>query len=157
MPFALPFLSFDLILPSVIAANQKQALRQTAQEISKIIGIGERILSDRLIDQEKQRSSAIGQGTAVGHLHISSLTQPFSALIRLRDPVDFPGGPDSLPVDLICLLMTPEREGAAYLRTMSRISRLLRDEAICRKLRAAEDDKAIRKIIEQSSALMMAA
>lgn len=147
---------FGLVLPSLVAAHQKQAWRLIAAEASKIIGIQERILSDRLIEKEKQSLSAMGNGIAVPHLHIGGLKEPMNIFIRLKTGVDF-NAPDNLPVDIICLLLTPEREGAAYLRTLARISRMLRDEQLCLRVRQAEDEKTIRSLFEVSSVRMLAA
>lgn len=149
-------LSFDLVLPSMVAANQKQVLRLVAMEAARLIGIQERILSDRLADKEKQTPSAMGGGIALPHLHISSLTEPVSVFVKLKKPVDFKAA-DNVPVDIICLLLTPEREGAAYLRTLARLSRLLRDAQFCSTLRNASDEKTIRSLFGVTSARMMAA
>jgi PTS system nitrogen regulatory IIA component len=156
MTFSDAAVTFDLIIPSMIAANQKQVLRLIASHASKIIGIQERIFADRLIDKEKQSSSAMGNGVAVSHMPIGSLTQPLTVFVRLRSAVDF-HAPDNLPVDLICLLLTPERDGVIHLRSLARLSRLLRDAQICSRLRQAEDEKAIRSVLDVSSARMMAA
>ncbi|PZQ46804.1 MAG: transcriptional regulator [Micavibrio aeruginosavorus] len=149
MPTSLPqtSLDFDLVLPSLIAVNQKQLLRSLAQEISGVIGIGERILNDRLVEKEKESPSAMGEGLSILHLHISGLKQPFSMFARLKNGIPM-SAPDNKDVDLVCVLLTPEREGAAYLRTMARISRLLRDAQICVRLRSTQDEKAIRAILE---------
>lgn len=149
-------LHFDIVIPSMIVVNQKQMVRAAAREISKMIGIGPRILTERLLDKEKQTPSAMGDGIAITHLHISGLTEPVSAFIRLRTPIDI-GAADKQPVDLVCLLLTPEREGAAYLRSMARISRLLRHSGICAMLRSAENEKEIRAVFEQTVQQKLAA
>jgi len=148
--------NFDLVIPSMVAANQKQVLRLIASEVSKIVGIQERIFGDRLIEKEKQSVSAMGNGIAVPHLQMSGLTKQVSIFVRLKSPVDFKA-PDNMPVDLICLLLTPERDGAAYLRTLARLSRILRDSQFCHRLRSAEDEKAIRALFDGTAARTMAA
>ncbi len=148
-------ISFDLIVPVMIAANQKQVYRLIAHEVSKLVGIQERILSDRLLEKEKQSVSSMGNGVAVPHMHMGSLTKPLAVFVKLKSAVDF-NAPDNMPVDLICLLLTPERDGAAYLRTLARLSRLLRNAQFCHKLRAAEDERMIRSLFEGPSARMAA-
>lgn len=143
-------ISFDFVLPSLIAANQKQVFRMIGHELSKIIGIQERILSDRLFETERHSISAMGNGVAVSHMHLSGLIKPLSVFVKLKSPIDY-NAPDNMPVDIICLLLTPERDGAAYLRTLARTSRLLRNAQFCHKLRAAEDEKAIRAHFEGTS------
>ena len=148
-------ISFDLVVPSMIAANQKQVYRLIAHEVSKLIGIQERILSDRLLEKEKQSASALGHGVATPHLHIGSLIKPVTIFVRLKTPVNF-WAPDNLPVDIICLLLTPERDGAAYLRTLARLSRLLRNAPFCHRLRLAENEKTIRSLFEGTAVRLAA-
>ena len=147
---------FDVVIPYLIAANQKQVIRLAAHEIAKIIGIGERILADRLTEKEKESPSAMGDGIAITHLHISGLQDSINVFIRLKNAVPM-GAPDNKDVDILCLLLTPEREGALYLRTLARTSRLLRNTAICAKIRAAYGEKEIRNILDQSTIQLMAA
>ena len=147
---------FDVVLPYLIAANQKQVIRLAAHEIAKVIGIGERILVDRLTEKEKESPSAIGGGIAVTHLHISGLNESVNVFIRLKNAVAM-NAPDNKDVDIICVLLTPEREGRLYLRTLARTSRLLRNTQICAKLRAAYGEKEIRNILDQSATQLMAA
>ncbi len=149
-------IQFDLVVPSLVAPNRKQVPPLIAHEIAKVIGIKERILADRLIEKEKQNPSAMGDGIALMHLPISSLQNALTVFVKLKNPVDM-GAPDNKPVDIVCVILTPEREGSSYLRTMARLSRLLRNGAICAKLRAATDEKTIRMILDQSSVQLMAA
>lgn len=149
-------LNFDIVIPSLIAANVKQAVRHTAHEVANHIGISERILAERLIEKERTNPSAMGDGIAITHLHISGLNDPVHVFVRLKTPVAM-GAPDSRDVDLVCLLLTPEREGASYLRTMARLSRLLRNTHVCAQLRAASTEQSIRAVFEQTAVQPMAA
>lgn len=149
-------IQFDLVISSMIAVNHKQVMRLAAQEVAKVIGITERILADRFVEKEKENPSAIGDGISILQLQMGSLQNSLNVFIRLKNPVAM-GAPDNKDVDILCLLLTPEREGSAYLRTLARLSRLLRNERTCTKLRAAADEKAIRQILEQSSINQIAA
>ncbi len=149
-------MSFDLVVPSLIAVNHKQLIKACARELATLIGIKERILADRLWEKEKTTPSAIGDGIAIVHLHISGLQNPVYALMKCRQPVAM-GAADNKQVDLICFILTPEREGAAYLRTMARISRLLRNDILCERLRTAADEKTMRMILDQSGSSSLAA
>ena len=149
-------IQFDLVISSLVVPNRKQMMPLIAHEIAKVIGIKERILADRLIEREKQNPSAMGDGIALMHLPMSSLQNSMTVFVKLKNPVDM-GATDNRTVDLVCIIMTPEREGSSYLRTMARLSRLFRNNAICAKLRAATDEKTIKAILDQSSIQLMAA
>lgn len=149
-------INFSLIVPSMIASTHKQAVRLAAQEMAKIIGISERILAERLLEQENEKPSAIGGGVAISHLQLSGLREPMNIFTRLKNPIPMKA-PDNMDVDIVCYVLTPEREGSSYLRTMARLSRMLRNPLLCQRLRAAENEKEIGRAFEQSSALPLAA
>ena len=54
---------------------------------------------------------------------------------------------DSQPVDLVFMLLAPENAGADHLKALARVSRLLRDKAVCEKLRAAKSAEALYAIL----------
>lgn len=143
-------IDFDLVIPSMVATNHKQVARAIAHELAPLIGIKEQLLAERLAEREKETSSAVGDGVSIAHLHMSGLQNPMNIFIKLKAPIDI-GAPDSKGVDIICLLLTPEREGSAYLRTLARLSRLLRNAQICSRLRSASNEKMVRAVFEQSS------
>jgi mannitol/fructose-specific phosphotransferase system IIA component (Ntr-type) len=64
------------------------------------------------------------------------------ALARLRRPIDY-AGPDDRPVDLIFLLLGPQRVAADHLRILSKITRLIKDEQFDQELRRAATPAAV--------------
>ena len=70
---------------------------------------------------------------------------------RLDKGVDFDAADDQ-PVDLVFLLLAPESAGADHLRALARVSRLLRDEGRCAKLRATTDASALYAILVENLA-----
>ena len=59
---------------------------------------------------------------------------------------------DNQPVDLVFLLLAPEQAGADHLKALARVSRLLRNQAICEKLRAASKPEALYAILTEPTA-----
>mgnify|MGYP002527827494 FL=1 len=66
--------------------------------------------------------------------------------LRLEIPVDYESV-DKQPIDLVFALFAPEGAGAMHLKSLARVSRTLRDQTICAKLRSAEDPNAIFAIL----------
>jgi len=69
----------------------------------------------------------------------------------LETPIDF-DAVDEQPVDLIFLLLAPEAAGADHLKALARVSRLLRDRAVCEKLRGADQADAMYALLTESAA-----
>ena len=61
---------------------------------------------------------------------------------RLSTAIDF-DAVDNKPVDVVFLLLSPESSGADHLTALAQISRVLKDEGTCTKLRAAKSNEEI--------------
>lgn len=147
---------WDLITPeSVIAkfrvANKRQALQELARRAAALIGEDEHKIFETLLEREQLGTTGIGGGTAVPHGRLPNLARPVGFFARLEKPVDF-DAIDSQPVDLIFLLLTPSDAGANHLKALARISRLMRDRAMCAKLRGTEDADAIYALLTDRAA-----
>ena len=71
--------------------------------------------------------------------------------VRLEKPVDFESI-DRQPVDLVFALFAPEAAGADHLKALARVSRTLRSEAVCAKLRSTFDPNALYAILTDGKA-----
>lgn len=144
--------TFDLVLADSKSATRKQAFQYAAGELSRMIGIGQRVLADKLLDKDRQANCSIGAGVAVADLRLSSLTQPLCVLVRLNHKIDFEA-PDHEAVDLLALMLSPERDGPQHLARLSKLSRQLRDAALCdgiRQFKKPEEIRAYLKSRQQS-------
>lgn len=142
-------LMFDIVLVDSKSATRKQVFQSIAAELSRIIGIGERVLADKLLDKDRQANCSISHGAAVADLRLSSLTQPISVLVRLNHHIDFEA-PDKQQVDLVGLLMSPERDGPQHLARLSKLSRLMREPVFCDGIRAHKKADQIRAHLKQA-------
>lgn len=135
-----------LAAPAVLAAlkvkNKKQALQELAARAAAVAGRSEREIFDTLLQRERLGSTGIGRGVAIPHGKLAKLDRLIGLFARLERPVDF-DALDGEPVDLIFLLLAPEGAGADHLKALARIARLLRDDKVADKLRAARDADAI--------------
>jgi PTS system nitrogen regulatory IIA component len=68
--------------------------------------------------------------------------------LRLEKPLNF-DAVDRQPVDLIFALVAPENAGVDHLKALALVSRTLRDQAICAKLRANSDAGTLHTILTE--------
>ncbi len=146
----------DLITPSSIIANlrattKRQALQELARRAAPLAGTSETTIFDALIAREQLGTTGIGGGTAVPHGRLAAIGRPMALFARLEKPIDFEAI-DAQPVDLIFLLLTATDAGAEHLKALARLSRFLRDRAICAKLRGTDDTDAIYSILTDRAA-----
>ena len=144
----LDLISPHAILPNLKAGNKKQALQEMARKASELTGQHERAIFDVLLERERLGTTGVGHGIAIPHGKLSSLDRVHGVFARLERPIDF-DAIDEQPVDLIFLLLAPEQAGADHLKALARVSRLLRDQSMCEKLRGAESGDAMYALLTQ--------
>src|SRR6202795_189591 len=126
----------EAILPALKVNSKKQALQELAARASALTGQNERSIFEVLLQREKLGTTAVGYGVAIPHGKLPKMETLFGCLPRMKRPIDFESMDDQ-PVDLVFLLLAPEGAGADHLKALARVSRLLRNQATCEKLRAA--------------------
>jgi len=147
----LDLLTPDAVLPSLRAGNKKQALQELSRKASELTGQHERAIFDVLLERERLGTTGVGHGIAIPHGKLPNLDRVHGLFARLERPIDF-DAIDEQPVDLVFLLLAPERAGADHLKALARVSRLLRDQAICEKLRGSTSGDAIFALLTQREA-----
>lgn len=140
----------NAILPALKVNNKKQALQELAARAAVLSGHSEKAIFEILMQREKLGSTAIGAGVAIPHGKMPSLTRLFGLFARLDRPIDFEAL-DGQPVDLVFLLLAPEGAGADHLKALARVSRLLRNQQTCEKLRAATKPEVLFSLLTTPS------
>ena len=147
----------DLISVESVDANlrvtsKKQALQELSKLAAGITGEHERGIFDVLMERERLGTTGVGNGIAIPHGKLPSIDRMYGVFARLEAPVDFQSI-DEQPVDLVFLLLAPETAGADHLKALARVSRLLRDDSVCEKLRGTDDNEALYALLTESSAI----
>ncbi|HEY0908902.1 MAG TPA: PTS IIA-like nitrogen regulatory protein PtsN [Bradyrhizobium sp.] len=146
----------DLITPQSVIANfrvssKKQALQELAKKAAALVGQPEKLVFDVLSDRERLGTTGVGLGIAIPHGKLPGLDRMTGLFARLDKPVDFEAI-DNQPVDLIFLMLAPEDAGADHLKALARVSRLLRDRAVCAKLRGTDNADALYALLTEDRA-----
>lgn len=141
----------DAVLPSLKAGNKKQALQELSRRAAELTGQHERAIFDVLLERERLGTTGVGHGIAIPHGKLPSLDKVYGLFARMERPIPF-DSIDEQPVDLVFLLLAPEHAGADHLKALARVSRLLRDQAICEKLRGSDSADAIYALLTQQEA-----
>ena len=103
-------------------------------------------------ERESVLSTGIGGGVAIPHGKTPVVDQLIVAAGIASTPVEF-DALDGQPVELFFLLIGPESASGAHVKTLSRISRLLRREPLRTALRAAKSAEEFLGIVRSSEAV----
>ncbi len=144
-------ISSEEIVPSLRVSSKKQALQELSKRAAELTGQPERAIFEVLIQRERLGTTGVGQGIAIPHGKLPELDRLYALFARLETPVDF-DAIDEQPVDLICLLLAPETAGADHLKALAQVSRLLRNKAVCEKIRGSDGRDAIYALLSEPTA-----
>ncbi len=124
-------------------ADKAAALGELSRRVAGLLSLAAGEVAAALAAREALGSTGIGSGIAVPHARLSVLPAIGAVFARLERPVDWQAI-DGKPVDLVFLLLSPDRAGAEHLAALAAVTRRLRDPAAAAAVRGARDPAAIR-------------
>jgi PTS system nitrogen regulatory IIA component len=138
------------VIPALKVTSKKQALQEISRIGAQITGLDERSIFEVLVERERLGTTGVGAGVAIPHGKHPGLNRLYGIFARLDQPIDF-DSIDEQPVDLIFLLLAPETAGADHLKALARVSRRLRDNDNCEKLRGSESAEALYALLTEAT------
>ena len=144
-------LSRESVVAGLCANSKKQLLQEMSAMASKETGVAARDIVAVLKERERLGSTGVGGGIAIPHGKLPELGRLYGFFASLETPVAF-DALDEQPVDLVFLLLGPGSAGADYLKALARISRMLGDADLTRKLRACEESAALFALLTEPAA-----
>ncbi len=137
----------DLVLDDIKATDKMGVLREFAAHLKRTGKVADaeelvRVLAER----ESLGSTGIGDGIAIPHGKLGDIREMLVAFGRSREGVDFQSR-DNKPAHLFFLLVTPLDMPGEHLKTLARISRILKNSALRDHLRNSADRLEIRRLL----------
>jgi len=134
------------VLSSV--TSKKRLLQEIADQAASVYGMDADTVLNALLERETLGSTGVGKGVAIPHARFDTLTEVRGLFVRLEKPADF-DAMDGQPADLIFTILAPAAEGAEHLKALALVSRTMRSENICSKLRSNTDTGAIYSLLTE--------
>lgn len=144
----------DLLTPSTVRVGMEAASKE--EVLDQLIGL----LADNpavedldkvreaVLQREEMMSTGVGKGLALPHAKTSGVQRTVAAFAITSQPVDF-NAIDDEPVRLFFLLVGNEEARSQHIRILSRISRLLNQDAFRERLLRADSAEAVIAIFEE--------
>ena len=146
------FISVESIRSSVHATTKEGVIREMTQSLvdSGKITSGELDgIVKAIMKREDLGSTGIGRGVAVPHTKHPSVDRLVGTVAISHDGVGFESL-DGEPVHLFFLLVSPPDSPGDHLRALENISRQLRDDGFCKRLKAAKVSQDIQILLEEA-------
>jgi len=131
--------------------NKLDALRFLAELLSPALGVEKSLIEALLSERERLQSTGIGDGVAIPHTAVEEAEAQAAALILCPQGIGFEAI-DGEKVNIVFGVVGPKRATGEHLRTLARISRLLRDEGTRDRLISAPSAEAAYQLISQHDA-----
>lgn len=100
---------------------------------------------DSLFAREKLGSTGLGQGVAIPHGRIKNLRDAVAAFIKTEASIPF-DAPDGQPVNLIFVLLVPERATDLHLQLLGELAQMFSDKSFREQLQTSNDPTLIHKL-----------
>lgn len=134
-----------------IVRGKLDALHHLAEMVAPAIGVERSLVEALLSEREQLQSTGIGDGVAIPHTSVEEAEKQAAALILCPHGIPF-DAIDGQPVTIVFGLVGPKRNTGEHLRTLARISRLLREPATRARLVASPSGQAGYDLISQHDA-----
>ena len=144
-------IAVDAVRAPIKATSKKRLLQDLADFAEQIYGLPAETVYKMLMEREALGPTGVGRGVAIPHARFPGVENVVGLFARLEKPVDFESI-DRQPVDLVFALFAPETAGADHLKALARVSRTLRNESTCIKLRSTFEASALYAILTDGKA-----
>ncbi len=126
--------------------SKAEILHQVARLLAEGTPTREEQIHRVLEEREALQSTGIGEGVAIPHGSLPDLDRQIGAVLTVPKGVAF-DSIDDADVNLVVALVSPKRESGEHLKTLARISRILRSRTFRDKLVHAHDPREVYSLL----------
>ena len=129
-------------------SSKKRVFEHVGLLFENALGIGRGQVFDALLARERLGSTGLGHGIAIPHGRIKGLREASGAFVRTRAPIPFEA-PDGNPVQLILVLLVPEKATDLHLQILSELAQMFSDKEMRAQLASLTDARDIQRLISE--------
>jgi PTS system nitrogen regulatory IIA component len=123
-----------MIISQLVSTSKEGVLRELVRAIAQVEKqVDENRLIEILLERESLGSTGIGDGVAIPHGKSKEAKRLLASFGRSVTGVDFQSM-DGKPTYLFFLLVAPENSAGIHLKALARISRLMKENALRKRL-----------------------
>ncbi len=143
------FLNVESIIPVLKSHDKSTAIEEIAEGLASCHReLDKQKVLDVLRERERISTTAIGEGVAIPHGKLAGVDRVLAVFARSPEGVDF-ASLDGAPTHLFFALIAPENAAADHLKALARISRLLKDDVLRKRLMQAKNEQELYNIIAE--------
>jgi len=143
-----PLLPLSNITLDLDVSSKKRVFEQVGLLFENNHNIARSVVFDSLFAREKLGSTGLGQGIAIPHGRIKGLKEAIGAIVRMKQPIPF-DAPDGQNVNLIFVLLVPDRATDLHLQILSELAQMFSDKPFRERLLSAQDAAQLHQLIAE--------
>ena len=128
--------------------SKKRVFEHVGLLFENALGIGRGQVFDALLARERLGSTGLGHAIAIPHGRIKGLREAAGAFVRTSAPIPFEA-PDGNPVQLIFVLLVPEKATDLHLQILSELAQMFSDKEMRAQLAALPDARDVQRLISE--------
>jgi len=146
------FLDKKAVTANLKATDKEGVIRELVELLANAGDIDNKDeLLKAVMAREGLGSTGIGQGIGIPHAKTPNVKSLVAAFGLSQKGVNF-DSLDGEPVHIFFLLVAPEESAGPHLKSLARISRMLKDKYFRDLLKKAKDEKEVLHIIQEEDA-----
>ena len=135
----------DNILLDTESTSKKRMFERVGMLFESNQQISRSLIFDSLFAREKLGSTGLGQGVAIPHGRIAKLRDATAAFVKTSHPIPF-DAPNGQPVNLIFVLLVPERANDLHLQILGELAQMFSDAQFRNRLLDCNDAEGIYRL-----------
>jgi nitrogen PTS system EIIA component len=132
----------DNVLLDTESSSKKRVFERVGLLFENSQQIARSTVFDSVFAREKLGSTGLGEGVAIPHGRIAKLRDATAAFVKTSHAIPF-DAPDGLPVELIFVLLVPERATDLHLQILGELAQMFSDPSFRAQLDACNDAASI--------------
>ena len=150
MAESMNLISTILPLENVILDTDSASKKRVFERVGILFENTRQIASSQVFDslfaRERLGSTGLGQGVAIPHGRIKNLRDAVAAFVKTEVAIPF-DAPDGQAVNLIFVLLVPERATDLHLQLLGELAQIFSDKTFREQLQASNDPIVIHQLI----------
>jgi nitrogen PTS system EIIA component len=139
-----------ILLPgNILLDTESTSKKRMFERVGLLFENNQQIARSRVFDslfaREKLGSTGLGQGVAIPHGRIAKLRDATAAFVKTLHPIPF-DAPDGQPVNLIFVLLVPEKATDLHLQILGELAQMFSDAQFRNRLLACDDTTGIHQL-----------
>ena len=140
-----PILLPENVILDAESTSKKRVLERAGILFESTSQVSRSQVFDSLFAREKLGSTGLGHGVAIPHGRIKGVRDAIAAFIKTQEPIPF-DAPDGQPVNLIFVLLVPERATDLHLQLLGELAQMFSDKSFREQLQSSNDPVALHQL-----------